>query len=192
MSPRVGLDYGMIVRAAATIADESGLSAVTLASLAQKLNVRPPSLYNHVDGLPGVMAMLRLHGLQQLLQTIEAALQRNNEEEGEALLQVAEAYAAFALQHPGLYEATQILPDAENPEAAEVSKRIVELVSRLIRRYLPVSVDEEEVIHAVRGFRSLLHGFTSLSNTGGFGLPYSTNESFQYMMRAYLNGINYT
>ncbi|WP_127530502.1 TetR-like C-terminal domain-containing protein [Paenibacillus kobensis] len=191
MSPRVGLDHGIIVRAAAAIADESGLSAVTLATLAQQLNVRSPSLYNHVDGLPGVMAMLTLHGLQQLLHTIESSVQPI-QDEAEAVLPLAEAYAAFALGHPGLYEATQRPQGADQPEAADVSKRIVELVSRLIRHHMPNTADEASVIHAVRGFRSLLHGFTSLSNSGGFGMPYSKNQSFQYMVRAYLAGISRT
>jgi len=184
----VGLDHGIIVRAAAAIADESGLHSVTLATLAQRLNVRSPSLYNHVDGLPGVMAMLTLYGLQELLQALESAA-RLTKKEDETVFPLADAYAAFALRHPGLYEATQRPQGADHPEAAEASRRIVELVSQLIRQHMPETADDAAVIHAVRGFRSLLHGFTSLSNAGGFGMPYSKNESFQYMIRAYLAGI---
>ena len=48
MSPRIGLTLQKIVETAAEIADANGIQEVTLASLAQTLGVRSPSLYNHV------------------------------------------------------------------------------------------------------------------------------------------------
>jgi len=50
--PRAGLDSETVVSAAAALADDEGLEAVTLARVAAQLGVRSPSLYVHVDGLP--------------------------------------------------------------------------------------------------------------------------------------------
>lgn len=50
MSPRIGLTLLKIVETAAEIADANGIQEVTLASLAQRLGIRSPSLYNHVKG----------------------------------------------------------------------------------------------------------------------------------------------
>lgn len=50
MSPRIGLTLPKIVETAAEIADTNGIQEVTLASLAQRLGIRSPSLYNHVKG----------------------------------------------------------------------------------------------------------------------------------------------
>ena len=48
MSPRIGLTLPKIVETAAEIADTNGIQEVTLASVAQRLGIRSPSLYNHV------------------------------------------------------------------------------------------------------------------------------------------------
>ena len=42
--PRVGLDTEAVVGAAEQFADADGLGALTLAGLARRLGVRPPSL----------------------------------------------------------------------------------------------------------------------------------------------------
>ncbi|GAX91699.1 TetR-like C-terminal domain-containing protein [Effusibacillus lacus] len=66
MSPRIGLDLHTILQADTEIADTYGLDEVTLASLAKKLRIRPPSLYNHVDGLHGLRKNLAIYGMEQL------------------------------------------------------------------------------------------------------------------------------
>ena len=52
--PKVGLEINEILEAAGEIADVHGMREVTLANLAKKLNIRPPSLYNHFEGLGGL------------------------------------------------------------------------------------------------------------------------------------------
>jgi AcrR family transcriptional regulator len=59
---RRGLDRAQVIEAAATLADRDGLESVTLGRLAGELGVRPPSLYNHVDGLDGVLRGWDLEG----------------------------------------------------------------------------------------------------------------------------------
>lgn len=67
MSPRIGLTQKMIVDAAAEIADQEGVNGVSLAALSKKMNVRPPSLYNHINGLQAIRAELAVRGLTKLL-----------------------------------------------------------------------------------------------------------------------------
>ncbi len=40
-----------VIRAASDLADEKGLNNVSLKSVAEKLNIRTPSLYNHIESL---------------------------------------------------------------------------------------------------------------------------------------------
>ena len=47
----------------------------------------------------------------------------------------------------------------------------------------------DAALHAIRGLRSLLHGFVSLEMGGGFGLPLDLDESFQQMVVVYLQGL---
>ena len=51
MAKRAGINRDAVIRTAAKIADADGWDALTLARVAKKLRVRPPSLYNHVGGL---------------------------------------------------------------------------------------------------------------------------------------------
>ena len=49
--PRAGLTPATVVDAAIALVDRDGPDALTLAAVADRLDVRAPSLYNHVDGL---------------------------------------------------------------------------------------------------------------------------------------------
>ena len=51
--PRAGLTETRVVEEGARIADEVGLSSLTLAAVAERLGVRQPSLYKHVAGTDG-------------------------------------------------------------------------------------------------------------------------------------------
>ncbi|WP_068620257.1 TetR/AcrR family transcriptional regulator [Paenibacillus tuaregi] len=183
--PRAGLDTAAVIQAAAEIADAQGLDAVTLASVAQKLGIRSPSLYNHVSGLPGLKAKLAAHGLRMLHARLEAADRGLTGDE--ALLNLSRAYIRFAREHPGLYEGTLRAPDAQDYELQLVGGEMVQfLVDRLDGRGL----SPEQQTHAVRGIRSILHGFCSLEQKGGFGIPVSLEESLEFIVRTYLEGLS--
>ena len=49
-TPRAGLDPAVVVASAAGLADEVGLTNVTMGLLGERLGVRAPSLYKHIDG----------------------------------------------------------------------------------------------------------------------------------------------
>jgi hypothetical protein len=46
----------------------------------------------------------------------------------------------------------------------------------------------EDAIHAVRAFRSMVHGFATLEVAGGFGLPQDCDESFRRLVGALAAG----
>jgi hypothetical protein len=47
----------------------------------------------------------------------------------------------------------------------------------------------DEAIHALRAFRSAVHGFATLEAAGGFGLPLDLDESFERMIRMIIEGM---
>ncbi|CAM3980557.1 WHG domain-containing protein [Paenibacillus alkaliterrae] len=184
MTPRKGLDLPTIVAAAAGIADASGVEEVTLASLAQKLGVRSPSLYNHIKGLTGLRIQLAIYGLKKLTAVINDDLK--DKEGDEAMLAIAAAYIAFARAHPGLYELTLRAPDTGEKEYAEAGRVLVDILVGTLSYY---ELDADMSIHIVRGFRSLLHGFASIEQKGGFGMPQAVDESLKIVLQAYLKGL---
>jgi hypothetical protein len=50
-------------------------------------------------------------------------------------------------------------------------------------------LEGEDAIHAVRGFRSLVHGFATLEISGGFGLPLDCDESFDRLVEYFMRGL---
>ena len=64
--PRAGVTTDGVVDAAAGIANADGLKAVTLARLAEKLGIRSPSLYKHVDSLDAVYRALAVRGIRDV------------------------------------------------------------------------------------------------------------------------------
>jgi hypothetical protein len=49
---------------------------------------------------------------------------------------------------------------------------------------------DDAALYAVRGLRSVLHGFASLEQRGGFGLPLSLAESLRLLIKTFIAGIH--
>ncbi|MGG4217002.1 WHG domain-containing protein [Paenibacillus jamilae] len=185
MSPRHGVKLQDILKAAEDIANERGMGDVTLTTLAQKLHIRPPSLYNHVDGLNGLRQVLALHSLEKLEEALKsAAVGRAGEE---ALTAMGRAYMQYARERPGLYEAMLYATDRNDTELRHAADRVAELVITVLSS--GYGFNEADCIHAARGFRSLLHGFASLEQKGGFGLPVDVDRSIEVMMDTFCAGL---
>lgn len=176
--PRMGLTPESIGDAAVSLVDREGVSALTLARLAEELGVRAPSLYNHVSGVEGLMRMVALKAVDELAEVCRTAVMGKSGEDG--LRSLAGAYRAFALAHPGRYQLSQVVRP-QDPEYEEKAARVLEPVVALLRGF---GLSESELIHAARALRSALHGFTMLETQHGFGLEVDLGESFEWMLNA--------
>ncbi|NQX47629.1 WHG domain-containing protein [Paenibacillus tritici] len=181
---RAGLDRHTLVLAAAELADAHGMEEVTLAALAAKLGVRSPSLYNHINGLPGLRTLLAVHGLERLYEVMSAATEGVS---GEAAVHaMSQAYIGFARQHPGLYQTTLKAPEQGDTTLEAAGGKILSLILQVLSGF---GLDEEGKLHAVRGLRSILHGFSTLEQQGGFGMPLDLSVSLTRLIRTYIAGI---
>src|SRR5690242_8735185 len=178
MPLRAGLDHAAVIQAAAKLADAEGLERLTLATLAGRLGIRTPSLYNHVDGLEGLRRDLALLGYRQLGQSLARAT--IGKAGDEAVVALAEAYRAFAQAHPGLYVAALQSPVPADDQAQAAASEVVEIVLAVLAAY---RLHGDEAIHATRALRSALHGFVSLEASGGFGIPLDLDESFRRVVQ---------
>lgn len=185
MSPRAGLDTQTLVLAAAELADEKGMEEVSLAALAARLGVRSPSLYNHVDGLSGLRTLLAIHGLEQLYNAMSDASQGLAKDD--AVHAMGQAYVEFARRHPGLYETTLKAPDQGNRALEEAGEQILSLILHVLSEY---KLGQEGELHAVRGLRSILHGFAALENKGAFEMPLDTGISLSRLISTFIAGIS--
>jgi AcrR family transcriptional regulator len=182
--PKVGLELTEILEAAAELADQFGVQEVTLANLAKKLGIRPPSLYNHFDGLGGLRKIMAIYGIDRLYGVLaQAAIGVAGDE---AVMIISKAYVNFARKHPGIYEATLMAPDMEDEDVQLAGSKVVELTVRVLQTY---KLEGDTVLHAVRGLRSILHGFSSLEKSGGFKMALDLDESLEIVINAFINGI---
>jgi hypothetical protein len=92
----------------------------------------------------------------------------------------------FARKHPGIYEATLLAPDPEDVDVQQAGEKIVDLSVRILQAY---HLEGESALHAVRGLRSILHGFSSLEQKGGFKIALDLDESLMVIIKAFLAGI---
>ncbi|WP_129706328.1 TetR/AcrR family transcriptional regulator [Priestia megaterium] len=186
MSPRQGLDFKKVIQTGENLANREGFYTVTIASLAKELNVRPPSLYNHIKGLEELRKELALSGLQQLYHLLKSAVEHASGED--AVYQLSKAYVSFVRKSPGIYEATAtVAPRIKDEEVQKASDNIVFLVLDVLKLY---QLPENEALHAVRSLRSILHGFSSLEHKGGFGMSLSTDETLDFLIRTFALGLH--
>ncbi|WP_028067600.1 TetR-like C-terminal domain-containing protein [Solirubrobacter soli] len=179
--PRAGLDGDAVVSAAAALADAEGLEAVTLAKVAAQLGVKSPSLYVHVDGLPGLRRRIAARGARELSTRLQAAVA--GRAGSEALATLANAYRTYAHEHPGVYAAMQRAENVADDEGAAV---LLDVVFAVLRGY---AFDDDAAIHAARVVRSALHGFISLEAGGGFGIPLDLDQSFNLLVATLDRGL---
>ncbi|MCR6704727.1 MAG: WHG domain-containing protein [Cellulomonas sp.] len=178
--PRAGLDPQVVVAAAASLADEVGPANVTMSVLAERLGVRAPSLYKHVDGQADLHRRIAVLALTDLGTALRDALQGRAGKD--ALAAAARAIRSYAVAHPGRYSAT-VRIDADEPDEQLVAAgaRVLDSLSAVLVGY-PVA--PEDTVHALRMLRSLFHGFAVLEAAGGFQLATDLDESFTWLVDA--------
>src|SRR5260370_41346866 len=102
--PRAGLPSDDVVPAAAGLIDEIGYPDLTMGLLAQRLGVRAPSLYKHVDGLTDLQHRIATLAMTELGEAVRDAMQgRSGLDALSAFFSAARAYVSA---HPGRYTAT--------------------------------------------------------------------------------------
>lgn len=177
MAARPGLNVSQIIDVAAELADTVGLHDFTLKELAEKLEVKTPSLYNHVSSLDAVHRGLTLRALGDLATTMRASAV------GlcglDALRGIAHAERDFAHQHPGLFAAIQRTFEDQDEELRLASHDLLDIVLAVLDGY---QLEGETGVHAARALRSALTGFVTLESNDGFGLPTGVDQSFEWLI----------
>jgi hypothetical protein len=94
---------------------------------------------------------------------------------------MAHAWRAWALDHPGRYQAAERGQAPGDAEHEAVARRSVEVLAAVLDGY---GLEGEDAIDAIRAFRAALHGFVSLEANGGFAFPNNIDRSFDRLVRA--------
>ena len=182
--PRAGLDPAAVVAAGAALADETGLAGLTMGLLAERLGVRTPSLYKHVDSLEALQRGIAVGAKRDL----GAALARATagKSGADAIRAFAGTYRRWALDHPGRYAASVRAPAPGDEEDRQVSEDGLSFLYDVIAGF---GLRESRAVDAVRALRSAIHGFASLEAAGGFGLPRDIDRSYDFVVDTLILGL---
>lgn len=180
-----GIDTETVLETAIELADTLGYEQVTLGLLAKQLGIKTPSLYNHIDGLPDLRKKLALSAMRQLRERLaEATIGKAGEE---AIYAVGTAYITFVREHPGLYDATLGAPDQQHMDVKAAGEELLNLLLRVLAAF---QLEQDDALHAVRGLRSIVHGFASLEANHGFNMALDRDESFRRLITTYTQGLS--
>lgn len=155
MANTFGPSKARILNEALLLLQEEGLSKLSMRNLADRLHMKAPSLYKHVQNKDEIVAYLQAFGIQSFAEYLMSA---RNTRSAKVL-----AYRKWALANPNLYEITFRSP--------------------LRRDLLPVGLEDEVTGFVIeiagkdhehaRAVWALLHGLVDLELVGRF--PKSAN-----------------
>ncbi len=186
--PRAGLDAAVVTDAGARLADEFGLDRLSMGAVAERLGVKPPSLYKHVAGQADLIDRIALLGVRELGDAICAATQGRAGRD--ALWAGAGAMRSYVKEHPGRYAAANSArPRGPDDPLVPARRRTLECLAGLLDGY---ALPPAEQVHALRVVRSMLHGFASLEAAGAFQLQTDVDDSFAWVVDVLDTGLRAT
>jgi len=163
------------------MADEVGLSKLTLAALAERLGVRQPSLYKHLDSMAGLRRDIAVQAKRDLGEVLaRASVGRSG---ADAITAMSFAYRDWALKHPARYEASNLMPTPGDLEDEAVSLAAIQIISDVLTAY---QLEGDDAIDAIRAFRSTLHGFVAYETAGAFAWSADIDRSFERLVRGFI------
>ncbi len=171
---RAGLSPIILTAAAADLADEEGIDAVSATALARRVGVSTPSLYAHVGGTGDLRVRVAVLAISELAEEVAEALAGRSGRD--AVQALADTFRSYARRHPGRYAATRTRLDPASA-ASSAGPRHSGLLRAVLRGY--DITDPAESVHAIRVLSGLVHGMVDLEGAGSFDhSDPSTDESW--------------
>ena len=179
--PRAGLNRDRVVDEASAMVDELGLAQLTLAGLAERLSVRQPSLYKHINSIADLRRDISVLAVNRLGTVLaRAAVGRSGPD---AIRAMSHAYRNWALEHPAWYEASQVMPAQDDPDHSRVMLDVIDTIANVLTAY---ELEGDDAIDAIRAFRSALHGFVTFESQGSFAMAADVDRSFERMIQGFI------
>lgn len=181
MAKKRGLGHGDVVAAGFTVLDREGPTGVSLKAVADLLEVQPPSLYSHVEGLPGLLDDLAIAATSEFGEVLrDSAVGVAGDD---AVRTFAAAYRSWARSHPGRYAIT--LRKVERSERRDAGIGAVETMDAILGHY---GLEAREARRAGRALRASIHGFVTLQEADALGRG-DHDASFGALIELFLDGL---
>ncbi len=174
-----------IIRTAFSLADEIGLYQVTFQKIAEKLDIKYPSLYNHFDNMENLKIEMTIYLLKELnFKLMQKLIGKSGEA---AIREYAFVYRDFAFENKTAYGLFIDIPSLINEEVTALLRQNLDIIHLVLASYIK---DKTALVHKSRALRSLLHGFVSLYSSGYFHGEVNLEESFEIMIDDFIYTIS--
>lgn len=181
------LSAELVIRTAGEIADEQGIDALTLTTVAKRLGTSQPALYRHVDSFDDLIRSLGLKAREMLAQRLtESAVGVAGED---AVRAVGLAWRKMVADHPGLYAATDRYPCAGDQELEAAVDRVIRTLQMAL---IDFDLAPDREVHVARTMRSAFHGFSHLEAGDGHPLEQDLDDSFDHLIELLCSGVRAT
>ena len=178
-----------IVAAARAVLEDDGLEAVTMVSVAERVGVRPPSLYKHVRDRSALLTAVVEDAAEELRAVLVAAAPSVPDDGTDApsrrIAALAAAYRTFARQSP---RATALL-FADIAPAGGLGVEMIARVAAPVIEAAGALAGPERALPAARVLTAFVHGFTSMELAGAFHLGGDVDEAFEAGVEALVRGL---
>ena len=173
-----------VIEAASDIADRDGLGGVSLKAVAERLNIRTPSLYNHIGSLDDLLREVAHEGMTAMNDRMTRAAVGTFG--GRAIKAVSTEYLNYMIEHPGVYETIQWASWHGNEETERIYGEYIALMRKLIASLACDERSTDEICGLLTG---LLHGFTTLQLRYAFEEPERVRREMENAVDTVLLGI---
>jgi len=174
----------LIIETAALISDKVGLENLSLKMIAEELNIKSPSLYNHVSSLENIKEKLMIYGWKQIEEKmIDSAVGVSGYD---AIKNMCYAFYDYATNNKGIFIAMLWYNKYESVEKKNTTKRLFDMLFKIMKS---LNISDDNINHIIRTLRGFLEGFSLLVNNNAFGNPISIKESFDLSLEIIMNGI---
>lgn len=183
--PRKGLTQEYIVQTALELIETFGTHAFSWNKLAQALDVKPASLYNHVQNMDALIHGVGLRIADQIRQAQLDAIQGKRRED--AVFSLCLAYRDFTLHHAELYKVVAGMQRNKSACSQDVYARIIEPIWIVLSEF---DLKQKTKMHWQRILRAFMQGFFTYEYTGGFQLfPIEREETYRIAVQSAIQAI---
>jgi AcrR family transcriptional regulator len=163
-----------IVAAARELLESSGIEAVTMKEVADRVGVKAPSLYKHVRDRADLLHRVTNAVAIELAGVLDDAA--TGADPREDLRAIAAAFRQWAHGAPAAYT----LLTSRVPEEWRADQELNIRTSEAIRNSIAKLVGEERTLEAARTFVAFAHGFVSLELAGTFRLGGEPSAAYDF------------
>jgi AcrR family transcriptional regulator len=163
-----------IVQAGRDILEAEGVARLTMQAVAERVGVRPPSLYKRVrsrDDLVGLIAEDTVRDLGQRLTAVATSADPRRD-----LAELARSFRAFAHACPASYQ----LIFAASPDIARPSLDTLTGAIAPVMRVAANLAGEQHALEAARTITAWANGFISMELAGAFKLGGDIDQAYEF------------